>query len=111
MPKVYVVQDQLKMDSATRKLVSKFDLRPAEKYGEVEFLLSSSIAPFNPNPVLEELRERLQYITSDDYLLLVGNPTLMALTAIVAAEYTNQINFLQWSHLDNSYTVIETFLD
>lgn len=107
MPKVYAVQNQMRFDHELKTLVPKFDYRPAEEYGEVEFLLSPNAAPFNARSVLNELHKKLANIQPDDFLLLIGNPVLIGLTTAVAADYTDgQINFLQWSGKDQRYVRI-----
>lgn len=108
---VYIVQEHLKLDPNKRVLVPKFDLSPAEKFGEFRFCLSPNVSPFNTRVVLEELRENLQHITPDDYLLPVGNPVLIGLTTLVVGEFVNTINFLQWSGAKGGYVPIRADLD
>ena len=103
MSKVYVVQQALKKDERG-KLVSKFDLSSAAEYGELVFLLSPNASPFNPEPIIEELHEKLEEFQQEDYLLLVGNPCLIAWAASVASQYSGgQLNLLQWHGIQRRY--------
>ena len=83
--KVYVIQNPHRFDRNKQELVPKFDFTSAEKYGEVEFLLSPQAAPFNSGGIIDELEEKLENITHEDYLLLVGNPCLIGFAAAIAA--------------------------
>ena len=96
---VYVVQRQHKMNHATSTLTPKFDLSSAEEYGTLEFLLSPNTRPFKPEKIVSVLREKLQNYTSDDYLLLIGNPVLIGMTVAVAADLNaGYVQVLQWSN-------------
>lgn len=107
MSKVYAVQNQLRMDTYKGELVPKFDYRPAEEYGEVEFLLSPNAGPFQSRSVLNELHKKLCNFSEEDFLLLIGNPVLIGLATAVAADYSDgNINFLQWSGKDRRYVKI-----
>lgn len=104
MRKVFVVQRQLKWDDAHEQLIPKFDLTPAQEFGELVYLLGPSASPFSPGPVLKELREKLEGITSEDYVLLIGNPSLIGWAVAVAASKTdNVIRMLQWCNRSHVY--------
>ena len=89
-----------------KKLVPTFDLRPAEEYGEIEFLLSPSAAPWDTVSIVDELQEKLHNYTDEDYLLLIGNPVLIGLTVAIAANMNGAVNCLQWSGKDKKYICV-----
>jgi hypothetical protein len=106
MSRVFVVQCQMRWDG--EKLVPKFDLGPAQEFGELVFLLSPSAAPFNSPPIVEELSGKLAGYTDDDYLLLVGNPCLIGMVVALAADANDgRVKMLQWSGRDQRYRVVE----
>lgn len=106
-PRVFVVQKTMRWDAQKGELVPKFDLEPAEEYGEVIYLLSPTAAPFNPDTVLPELHQKLESITENDYLLLVGNPALIGIVCAIAADYSQGcFNLLQWSGKERRYLPI-----
>lgn len=108
MNRVFVVQNQHRWNRQAEKFEPKFDLAPAESYGELVYLLSPTAAPFNPEPVLDELREKLDDFDDGDYLLLVGNPVLIGFSvAIAAAKNEGRVNFLQWSGKDRRYITVQ----
>ncbi|MGW8178857.1 MAG: hypothetical protein ACWGQW_08865 [bacterium] len=107
--RVFVVQKQMRWDQTKGELVPKFDLSPAEKFGAVTYLLSPTAGPFNPGPIIKELRAKLSDIKSTDYLLLIGNPCLIGWALAIALKHTGgKVNLLQWSGKEQSYLPILT---
>ena len=106
MAKVYVVQKQMKQDYQSGEFVEKFDLSPAKQYGELVYLLSPTCAAWKPEKPMKELQEGLKDFTENDYILLIGNPVLLGLASIFAADRVDSINFLQWSGRNQRYEVI-----
>lgn len=108
MSKVYVVQNQHRLDRTNGTLVPKFDLKPAEAYGQLEYLLNPSASPFRPEAVLAELHAGLANFGPQDFLLLIGNPVLIGLAVAIAADLNDgQVKLLQWSGKDRRYIPIE----
>ena len=100
---VYIIQNQQKKDHHTGEMVPRFDLTSAEQYGMFDFLLAPDAKPFNTEEVIRELHQKLQSFCAEDYLLLLGNPILIGLSSVIAAQYSNSITFLQWSARDSEY--------
>ena len=94
---VYVPQNPTKLDNATGQFVPRFDLSDAENFGELKYLLSPTAKPFLNDSIIRQLHEGLEDFTSDDFLLLIGNPALIGMVSAIAAQYTGgDIKFLQW---------------
>lgn len=108
MSKVYVVQNQHRWDRDKQRFEPKFDLTPAEEFGELVYLLSPTAAPFRPEPIIQELREKLKDYREGDHLLLVGNPVLIGFAVAVAADANGgRVSLLQWSGKDQRYIAVE----
>lgn len=105
---VFVVQKQMRFDEKTGELVPRFrTLNRAERFGEIEYLLSPSAHPFNASAIIGDLHEKLKSFDDEDYLLLIGNPALIGAATAVAAYYNDGIlKFLQWSGQQNDYIKI-----
>lgn len=103
---VYIVSDHKQLDFETNSYVSKYDYTPAEKFGKLEFLLSSTANPFkNMDVIIQELHSKLQNSTMDDYLILSGNPVLMSTAAAIMAFYNEGwVNLLQWNGYQKEYS-------
>ena len=105
---VYVVQKQMRFDNKSGELVPRFDLDPASKFGEFKYLLSPTASPFKVDSILKDLKRSLQEYTSNDWLLLIGNPCLIGWAVSLAAHYNGgQVNLLQWSGKDQSYLPVQ----
>jgi 7-keto-8-aminopelargonate synthetase-like enzyme len=107
MPKVYVVQQHLARQP-DGSFKPKHDISPAKNFGEIVYVLGPKAKPFNMHKVLPDIELRLKNFTSEDYLMLIGNPALIAACATVACRNTNgKVQFLQWSGYYNDYLPIE----
>ena len=108
MSTVYVVQKQMRFDKEKGELVPRFDLSSALQYGELDYLLSPSAAPWTGETVLPELRKKLASYTREDHLLLVGNPCLIGWVVAIAAQVTGgYVSLLQWHGKEQRYINIE----
>ena len=105
---VFIVQQQMRFDQDKKELVPRFtSIAKAEKWGKLEFILSPSAHPFNPDLVLGDMHEKLLDFNNDDHLLLIGNPALIGMATAIAARYNDGlVKLLQWSGRHNDYTEI-----
>jgi len=105
---VFAVQQQMRFDQVSKELVPRFtSINKAERWGEIQYLLSPSAHPFNPGLVLGDMHEKLSDFTDKDHLLLIGNPGLIGMATTIAAHYNGGcIKLLQWSGRHNEYTEI-----
>jgi len=109
IPKVYIVQQQFMVNPGNHaELIPKFDFSSAKEFGSLEILLSPQANPFSIDLIKTELWKKLETFNSRDYLLLVGNPVLMAVTSCIAYNFSNgPVQFLQWSGKDKKYIRIK----
>lgn len=106
--RVFVVQNQHRWNREAERFEPKFDMTSAQRFGTLVYLLSPTAAPFNPRPIVEELREKLREYREGDHLLLVGNPALILAVGAIAASYNNgRVSVLQWSGKDQRYINIQ----
>lgn len=111
MNRVFVVQNQHRWNRDKGELEPKFDLAPAEEYGEIRYVLGPTASPFSPDTVLPEMMEVLQDFGPGDHLLLIGNPILIGwATALAADANEGDISLLQWSGKDQKYISVEATL-
>jgi hypothetical protein len=100
MARVFLVQRPLRKNRDTGQLEEAFPNLDelASHYGTLVELLRPSAAPFNPDPVIKELHQKLADYCDDDYLLLAGNPMLIGMTVAIAADYNDgRVHCLQYS--------------
>lgn len=111
MSVVYVVQNQTRQNPKTGQLEPKFNLSSAEQFGRMEYLLSPTARPFSPEHAIGEMREKLRNYTSEDYLLLIGNPCLIGFAVAIAADFNDGfVKVLQWNGVERRYIPISADL-
>ena len=111
MSTVYVLQKHLHWDASRQSLVEKFDFSAASEYGEIKYLVSHNLSPFNPDAAIDIIRQSLEEVDfrEDDYLLLAGNPCLIAWVAALAADRTGgRLRLLQWHGRERRYILVDS---
>ena len=100
MSKVYVTQHPGRR---------KIDLSQAEEFGELNFLMDNGKEHvLNPARTAWTLKNGLKEFSGDDYLLALGDPTLIMQAAIIAARNTNgTVKCLWWDRETSRYMVTE----
>jgi hypothetical protein len=59
---------------------------------------------FSPGPLIFKLRDRLKNYTSDDYLLLTGDPAIIGVACSIVSDITNgKYNLLKWDKQERKY--------
>lgn len=96
-PRVFVVNEPLKWDAGLNSWVRAINLSPARDYGDLVFLLPAGQLPEDPAPTVDALNQGLESITSDDYILLIGDPKAIAWAAAIAADILDgDLRLLHW---------------
>jgi len=109
-PRVFVPQIPSRRDSESRIWVPTVNLKPAEEFGEVVTLLPPGSQFFAAKEMTRLIKQRLhdEGFREIDYLLPLGSPTAMAVTAAVAARRLNgRLNILVWDGASQSYSAYE----
>jgi hypothetical protein len=102
---VYVIQEV----AGTQSGAPKINIMGAAKYGKFEFLLPEfSQIIFSPGPLIFKLRKALKNFTTEDYLLLTGDPAIIGVTCSIVSDMTNgKYNLLKWDKQERQYYPIE----
>ena len=103
--KVYVIQEIA--GSADGR--PKINIMGASKYGEFKFLLPElSQIIFSPGPLIFKLRKSLRDFTTEDYLLLTGDPAIIGVACSIVSDITNgKYKLLKWDKQERKYYPIE----
>jgi len=106
MSKVYLVQD-IPIDRETGQL--KYNVMGAQKYGEITVMFPAKAQMiFSPGPLIINIKNKLKDFTSEDYLLLSGDPAIIGVTCSVASDITNgKFKLLKWDRQEKTYYPIE----
>ena len=102
---VYVIQEI----SGSKAGSPKINIMGASNYGQFKFLLPEfSQIIFSPGPLVFKLKQGLKNYTSDDYLLLTGDPALIGVACSIVSDITNgKYNILKWDKQERKYYPIE----
>ena len=107
-PIVYVIQEI----AGTKAGNPKINIMGASVYsssGKFNFLLPEfSQIIFSPGPLVYKLRQGLKDFTSNDYLLLTGDPAIIGVACSIVSDITNgKYNLLKWDKQERKYYPIE----
>lgn len=107
-PRVFAPQVPSRYDSATRLWVPTMNLEPAHKYGEVVVILPPNANRLHTAPLIAAMRERMADFCEKDSLVAVGDPTLIAAAALIAARKTGgAVRMLKWDRMAGDYLLVE----
>ena len=100
-PKVYVIQEI----AGTKDGKPKINILGTAEYGTFKFLLPElSQMIFSPGPLIFKLRKGLKDYTSEDHLLLTGDPAIIGVACSIVANITNgKFNLLKWDKQERKY--------
>ena len=90
----------------------KINIMGASSYsssGKFNFLLPEfSQIIFSPGPLVYKLRQGLKDYTSNDYLLLTGDPAIIGVACSIVSDITNgKYKLLKWDKQERKYYPIE----
>ena len=105
LPIVYVIQEI----AGTKDGKPKINILGAAEYGTFKFLLPElSQMIFSPGPLIFKLRKGLKAYTTEDYLLLTGDPAIIGVACSIVANITNgKFNLLKWDKQERKYYPIQ----
>ena len=100
-PIVYVIQEI----PGTREGRPKINVVGASRYGELIFLLPElSQIIFSPGPLIFKLRKLLKNFTSEDFLLLTGDPAIIGVACSIVSDITGgKYKVLKWDKQERQY--------
>lgn len=92
-PRVFVVQDR------------GHNYLPANKFGElVKIFPDEQQLVFSPQPVVRHAKEVLRGFSDQDYILAAGDPALIGIACVVAADLNmGRFKLLKWDRQENMY--------
>ena len=104
-PIVYVIQEI----AGTKAGRPKINILGAQKYGTIKVLLKEdSQMIFSPGPIIFQLTKLLKNFSTDDYLLLTGDPAIIGVACSVVSDITNgKYNLLKWDRQKRTYYPIK----
>lgn len=87
--------------------VKNINVLPAQKFGIPKYVYDGPQIDFNINTVISKIQESLSIAQKGDFLVLIGDPVLMALVSIEMYEMTEgKFNILKWDKRTKDYYVL-----
>ena len=85
------------------------NIRSAEKFGDLKVLLpDNKQIVLSAGPLTHKLRKELSTFCDDDYLLLIGDPAIIAIAGAVVSEANRKrFKVLKWDRNESQYYDIE----
>ena len=104
-PKVYVIQDV----PGTREGRPKINIIGASEFGELKVLLPENAQIIlSAGPLVFKLKKLLSNYTSEDYLLLTGDPAIIGVACSIVSDITTgKYKLLKWDKQERRYYPIE----
>lgn len=108
MSKVYAPQVPSKYDPATKLWLPSINLDPAKIFGEVVVMLPPNANRLHINPLIVALRDQMKEFTENDYIVAVGDPSLIAAASCIAVRKTGGLlRILKWDRQTSAYIPVE----
>ena len=85
------------------------DILSAEKYGELKPIVEPGLnIYFSPAPIVSKMRRILKNFNDDDYLLLIGDPSIIGVACSVASDINmGRYKVLKWDRRREKYYPLE----
>ena len=101
LPIVYVIQEI----AGTKDGKPKINILGAAEYGTFKFLLPElSQMIFSPGPLIFKLRKGLKDYSTEDFLLLTGDPAIIGVACSIVSDMTSgKFNLLKWDKQERKY--------
>lgn len=113
-PRVFVVQRVRRVSHSTGELEDKHDLAPAQKFGEIVYLLDSLSGRPTKASFEHDVAKLVEYIefykpTSSDALLPMGAPTLIGVATTLFTNFLGgRLRLLHWDHRKSDYVLLSS---
>ena len=85
------------------------NIRSAEKFGDLKVLLpDNKQIVLSAGPLTHKLKKELSTFCDDDYLLLIGDPAIIAVCGAIAAKNNGgRFKVLKWDRNEKRYYDLE----
>ena len=108
---VYITQEVMKRDFATGNFIPTMDFRKALEYGSLEVCLPLGRVSLTPGPTVQILSSKLRNFCDDDYLIAVGDPSVIAMAGAIAANNNmGRFKMLKWDRDTKQYIAVSVDL-
>lgn len=109
MPRVFVPHVPSKYDREMQQWVPTMDLTKTAPHGELIVMLPPNASRIGVASCVETMRAKmLERFRPGDYLVAVGDPSLFASAACIAAKLdAGRLRMLKWDRMVSDYIAVE----
>lgn len=107
MPRVFAPQCPSRWDQSIDNWVPTMNLTPAEKHGNVVVMLPPNANRLNIEPLITIMSERMESYSEQDFILAIGDPSLIAAAAVIAHQRAGVLRMLKWDRVLSEYILVE----
>jgi hypothetical protein len=105
--KVYAPQQPSRYDGTVGEWLPTVNLTHAKRFGELVVMLPPDANRLHSAPLLAAIEDKMRDFTHDDWLIAVGDPTMIAMCAIIAHRKTGMLRILKWDRVSGDYLAVE----
>lgn len=101
----YIINEPLRFDGHSGKLIPMYDLTSAESFGRLVYVLPrGNNPPKDPELTLPLIKDAMRHYTKEDYIIAVGHIELFSWATALAVQATDGIiNQLKWDNSIEQY--------
>lgn len=107
MPRIFIPQIPMRWDEALQRHRQFFSFASIENLGEKVVLFDPDTQPHAVALMAKQIRSKMIDFTDEDYLVCIGDPTLIAACAIAASRVSPVVRLLKWDKQTSSYLKLE----
>lgn len=83
------------------------NLDQSRRFGELIVLLPPAANRLHSAPLVQAIKEGMREFCKEDYIIAVGDPTLIAACACIAHQKTGILRVLKWDRISSDYISVE----
>lgn len=104
MPRVYLPQLPSRFDGRMNAWVPTVDVTPATRFGEIVVVTEPQAYRMAVAQLVPAIKHQMRDFTQSDYLIALGDPSIMVTCALVAATRTGgRVKLLKWDRRLTDY--------
>jgi len=107
-PRTFILQEPMRRDPVTKQLTSAMNFDKAAEYGDPVICLPPGPMALSPYPTKERLKECFKDFRDEDYIIAVGDPSLIFLAAMVICDINRgRCKMLKYDRDNHKYILVE----
>ena len=111
MSYAFIPQQPSKYDKDTRLWIPIVDIQQVEQFGTPVVMIPPNAGRGSTAPLVDVIKAKMRDYTIDDYIVALGDPSLIAAAACIAAKATGGVvKMLKWDRVVKTYISVEVVI-